>query len=157
VINPGRIQDPERAKTSVISFKTATGAVAAIHKQTYKIVCFGDATSGRLRVDKTATTGGKQYPSKYGRKSIFIYKSYMYSEASLDPERCNFKTDHKARNQWVSLSRPIRRPGTSGFPATPGKSDNLRMSAALLTIHATKRWRRKQSERTRATCIPTQD
>jgi hypothetical protein len=26
----------------------------------------------------------------------------MYMEASLDPERCSFKIDQKARNHWVS-------------------------------------------------------
>ena len=26
----------------------------------------------------------------------------MYSEASLDPGKCTFKMDQKARNQWVS-------------------------------------------------------
>ena len=55
----GRIQDPEGAKTVVVSFKTAAGAVAAIHKQIYKIVCFGDAAGGRLRVDAAATSRGK--------------------------------------------------------------------------------------------------
>ena len=34
--------------------------------------------------------------------SILIYKSDMYSEASLDPERYTFKVEQKARNQWVS-------------------------------------------------------
>ena len=55
-MTPGRIQDPEGAKTIVTSFKTAAGAVAAIHKQTYKIVCFGDAASGILCVDAAAAT-----------------------------------------------------------------------------------------------------
>jgi len=54
-MTPRRIQDPEGAKTVVVSFKTTAGAVAAIHKQTYKIVCFGDAAGGRLRVDTAAT------------------------------------------------------------------------------------------------------
>ena len=74
-MTPCKIKDPEGAKTLVISFKTATGAVEAIHKETYKIVCFGDAAGGRLRVDATATVGGKQDPSKQGRRSILIYKS----------------------------------------------------------------------------------
>ena len=42
VMTPGRIQDPEGAKTVVMSFKSAAGTVATIHKQTYKIVCFAD-------------------------------------------------------------------------------------------------------------------
>ena len=71
----------------MISFKTVAGAVAAIHKQAYKTVCFGDVAGGRLRVDTTTTSGGKQDPSKRGRRSILVYKSYIYSDASLDPER----------------------------------------------------------------------
>ena len=54
-------------------------------------------------MDTTAIGRGKHDPSKQGRMSILIYKSYMYSEASLDPERCSFKIDQKARNQWVSI------------------------------------------------------
>ena len=42
VMTPGRIQDPEGAKTAIISFKTAAGSIAAIHRQTFKIVCFRD-------------------------------------------------------------------------------------------------------------------
>ena len=95
---PCRIQDPEGAQTIVVSFKTAAGAVATIHKQAYKIVCFGDATGGRLQVDASVTAGGKQDPSKQGRKSILIYKSYMYSEASMYPEKFTFKMDQKAQN-----------------------------------------------------------
>ena len=81
----------------MISFKTTAGSVSAIHKQTYKIICFGDAIGGRLRVEKAATTGRKQDPSKQGHMIILIYKSYMHSEATLDPERCTFKVDQKAR------------------------------------------------------------
>ena len=98
LMTPGGIQDSKGASIVGISFKTAARAVASIHKQTYKIVCFGDAVRGRLQADTTAATRGKHDPSKQGRRSIFIYKSYMYSEASLDPERCTFKVDQKARN-----------------------------------------------------------
>ena len=103
-MTPCRIQDPEGAKTTVISFNTTARDVASIHKQTYKIVCFGDAASGRLRVDATATSGGKQDPTKHGRVSILIYKSYMYSEASLDPENAPLR--------WT------KRSGTSGSQPT---------------------------------------
>ena len=37
-----------------------------------------------------------------GRKNILIYKFYMYKEVSMDLERCSFKVDQKAMNQWVS-------------------------------------------------------
>ena len=77
----------------IIFFKTTTVAVAAVHRQTYKIVCFKYVAGGRLRVDAATTTGGKHDPSKQGLRSILIYKSHMYTEASLDPERCSPKSD----------------------------------------------------------------
>ncbi len=54
-------------------------------------------------MDTAGTTGGKQDPSKKCLRSILIYKSHMYKEASLDPERCTQKTNQKARNSWVAL------------------------------------------------------
>ena len=47
----------------VISFKTAPGAIMAIHRKTYKIVCFRDTISGRLEVDLNATARGNQNPT----------------------------------------------------------------------------------------------
>jgi len=38
VMTPGRIQDPEGAKTFVLSLKSAAGEVIAVHRQTFKIV-----------------------------------------------------------------------------------------------------------------------
>ncbi len=60
---PGRIQDPEGAKAIVITFKTTTGAIAAIQRHTLRFVYFVDKESGRLMTDTTATTGGKQNPA----------------------------------------------------------------------------------------------
>ena len=57
VMTLGKIQDPEGAKTVVVSFKTAAGAILAVHRQTFKIVCFRDLDNGRFRVDTTATIG----------------------------------------------------------------------------------------------------
>jgi len=59
VMTPGSMQDPKGAKAVIISFKTTTRAVEAIHRQTYEVVFFKDATRGRLRVDVAATAGGK--------------------------------------------------------------------------------------------------
>ena len=53
-------------------------------------------------MDAAATAGGKQDPSKQELRSILIYKSHMYKEASLDPKRCSHKTDQHARNLWVA-------------------------------------------------------
>ena len=62
VMTPGRIQDSEGAKGVVISFKSATGAILAVKGQPFKIGCFSDIVSGRLRVDPDATAGGRQDP-----------------------------------------------------------------------------------------------
>jgi hypothetical protein len=101
VITPGRIQDPEGAKTMVISFKTAAGAILAAQRQTYKIVCFRDAISGILKVDQDATAGGKQNQALQGMRVLLIYKTHMHAEAALDPERCAFKTDANMRSKWL--------------------------------------------------------
>jgi hypothetical protein len=53
-------------------------------------------------VDAEATAGGKQDPRKQGLRSILIYKSHMYTEASLDPERCNYKSDQKPNDLWAA-------------------------------------------------------
>jgi hypothetical protein len=71
-MTPGRIPEPEGANTVVVSFKTALGAILAVQRQTYTIVCFRDIDSGRLRVDTSATVGGKQGMSKQGRRVILI-------------------------------------------------------------------------------------
>jgi hypothetical protein len=39
-MSTGRAQDPEGAKTIILSYKTAARAAAAIHRQNLKIVCF---------------------------------------------------------------------------------------------------------------------
>ncbi len=81
----------------MISFKTEAGSILAVHRQTYKIVCFRDVDTGRLRGDTAATIGGKQDRNKQGRKVILIYKAHIHTEASLDPEKCTHKSDEKAR------------------------------------------------------------
>ena len=96
-MTPDRIQGPEGAKTIVVSFKTATGAIIAVQRETFKILCFKDVDNGRLRVDTTATIGGKKNMSKHGRIVILKYKSHMYNEATLNPERCTHTPDDKAR------------------------------------------------------------
>jgi len=96
-MSTGRVQDPEGAKTIILSYKTFAGAVATIHRQNLKIVSFGDSNTGRLRVDKQATTGGKQDPSMQGRRMVLIYKTSMRSGSSLNPAQCMQRTDRNAR------------------------------------------------------------
>ncbi len=69
-MTPGRIQDPEGAKIMVIFFKTTPGAISAVQRQTFKIVCFRDAINDRLKVDMDSTTGGKQNPALQGSRVI---------------------------------------------------------------------------------------
>ena len=52
-------------------------------------------------MDTTATIGGKQDMNKQGRRVILIYKAHMYTEASLDPERCTHKSNEKAGRIWL--------------------------------------------------------
>ena len=105
----------------MVAFKTSTGAILEVQRQTYKIVCFRDIDSGRLRVDTTTITGRKQDMSKQGRRVTLIYKAHIYTEASLDPERCTHEEDEKAIRSWIvphpcqidqyeDLSSPYRDP-----------------------------------------------
>jgi hypothetical protein len=100
-MTPGRIHDPEGAKTIVVSFKTTTGAILAVQRQTYKIVCFRDIDNIRLRVDTTTRVRRKHDMHKQHRRVIRIYKAHMYTEASLDPERCTHTSDEKAMRIWL--------------------------------------------------------
>ncbi len=98
-MSTGRIQDPEGAKTVILSFKTAAGAALAISRQHNKLVCFADVTIGRLRVDADATAGGKQDNSAQGRRMILIYKSNMHPGSSLNSEQCTSKADRTDRRR----------------------------------------------------------
>ena len=100
-MTPGKIQNPEGAKTIVASFKSAAGAITAIQRQTLRFVCYSDTNSGRLRVDMATTTRGKQNPSLIGRRVMLIYRTHMHPESSLDPEHCTPKSDAKARSSWL--------------------------------------------------------
>ena len=85
----------------VISFETAAGTILAVQRQSYKIVCFKDATSGRLKVDPDAPAGGKHNPALQGLRVLLIYKTYMHTDSTLDLERCAFKTDANMRHKWI--------------------------------------------------------
>ena len=75
-----RIQDPEGAKTMVMSFKITAEAILAAQRQTYKIVCFRDTTSGRLKVDPDATCGGKHNPILQCSRVLLVYKTHIHKE-----------------------------------------------------------------------------
>jgi hypothetical protein len=98
-MSTGRIQDPEGAKTIILSFKTTTEAALAISRQNIRLICFADVTTGRLRVDADATSGGKQNNKVYGRRMILIYKTNMHPGSILNPEQCTSKADRIARKR----------------------------------------------------------
>ena len=100
-MTPGRIQDPEGAKTVVVSFMTTARAIISVQRQTFKIVFFRDMADGRLRVDTAAIIGGKYNMNKQGRSVIINYKSHMYNEATLDPERCTHKSNDTTMRVWL--------------------------------------------------------
>jgi len=95
-MSTGRIQDPEGAKTTILSFKTSAGAALVISRQNIKLVCFTDLTTGRLRVDADATTGGKQDNNAQGRRMFLIYRTNMHPGSKLNPEQCTSKVDRNA-------------------------------------------------------------
>lgn len=117
-MSTGRIQDPERAKTVILSFKTAAGAALAISRQNIKLICFADVTTGRLRVDADATAGGKQDSSAQGRRMILIYKSNMHPGSTLNPEQCTSKADRATRRRWLgtTLKQPDQHQATASPP-----------------------------------------
>jgi hypothetical protein len=63
-MTPRRIQDPEGAKTIVVSYKTSAGAAAAVSRQHFKIACSTDPKTGMLKVNKDTTLGGGAYPQR---------------------------------------------------------------------------------------------
>ncbi len=123
-MSTGRVQDPEGAKTIILSFKTAAGAVAAIQRQTLKIVCFTDTNPCRLMVDILATLGGKQDGSKQGKRMILIYKSNMHSTSSMNPTQCTQRTDRNARQKWlITTLRQLEQYQPTTDPPTHFNSD----------------------------------
>ena len=101
IMTPDAIQDPEGATTLVVSCKTAAGATTAIQRQTLRFVCYNDTTSGRLKINMAATTGGKKNPSLHGRQVMLIYRTHMHPEALLDPEHYTLTSDARARRSWL--------------------------------------------------------
>jgi hypothetical protein len=83
-MSPRRVQDPEGAKTLVVSYKTAAGATSAIVKRRFQITCYTEPDTGRLRVDP-ALTAGIIACSHTGAKKILIYDAYVHPQSDLDP------------------------------------------------------------------------
>ena len=117
-MSTGRVHDPEGAKTIILSYKTAPGAVATIHMHNLKIVCFANNNTCRLRVDKHTTAGGKQDPSMQGKRMVLVYKTNMHSGLSLNPTQCTQRSDQNARQRWLitTLQQPEQYQPTADPP-----------------------------------------
>ncbi len=83
-MSPERVQDPEGAKTVVISFNTAAKAVAAVIKRRFLTICYTEANTGRICMDP-ALTSGQTAGSHSGAKKILIYDTHPPPLSSLDP------------------------------------------------------------------------
>jgi len=99
-MSPRRVQDPEGAKTVVISFNTVTKAVVAVIKRRFLITCYTEAETGRLRLDPALTTG-QTAGSHSGAKKILIYDTRPHPLSSLYPISCGPGTTPRDRNTWV--------------------------------------------------------
>jgi hypothetical protein len=99
-MSPGRVQDPEGAKTITISFNTAAGAVAAIVKRRFLITCYTEPDTDRMRLD-AALTAGDPAGAKKGVKKILIYDNFMHLLGSLDPSKCGMGITARDRTTWV--------------------------------------------------------
>jgi hypothetical protein len=100
-MSTGRIQDPEGAKRIILFYKTTAGAATVISRQNMKIAFFSDTHTGKLKVEKNATPGGKQEKSMQSRRMVLIYMTVMQSGSSLNPIQCTHKTDHIARHRCL--------------------------------------------------------
>jgi len=98
------IQDPEGAKTTIMSFKTVAGVSLAISDHNNKLICFADVITGRLRVDADTTVGEKQDNNAHGRRMVLIYKTNMHPESILNPVKCTLNVDRNARKRWLTTT-----------------------------------------------------
>ncbi len=71
-MSTGGIQNPEGAKAIILAYKKAAEATIGVARQNLKIVRFANTQTGRLLVDKKATTGGNKDGNMQGRRMVLI-------------------------------------------------------------------------------------
>ncbi len=115
LMTPGRAQDSEGAKTLVVSFRTAAGAVAAISKHRFQIICAKNEDTRRLKVDFQLTEGHRT-ASLSGQKTILIYTAIPHPLSSLTPEGFTINTNIRDRTAWIQdvLKRLDQFPAVQG-------------------------------------------
>jgi hypothetical protein len=65
---PGRVQDPEGAKTIVLNYKLAAGAIVAMVKHMFLLTCYNEKHTGRMRLDAALTSGRTAGPQQGANK-----------------------------------------------------------------------------------------
>ncbi len=86
-MSPGRVQDPEGAKTITLSYNTPSGAITSIIKRIFLITCYTEQDTGRLRLDP-ALNAGTTTGARSGAKKTLIYDSHMHPLSAPDPVNC---------------------------------------------------------------------
>ena len=99
-MSPGRIRDPEGAKTIVVSFNTTAGAITTIVKRRFLITCCTETDTCRLKLN-SALTAGDTGGAKKGAKKILIYDSCMHPLSSSDPSKCGPGVTPRERLTWA--------------------------------------------------------
>jgi hypothetical protein len=112
-MSPGRVHDPEGAKTLVISYTSTTGATTTVIKRRFQITCYTEPETRRLRVDPALTvghTGG----AHSGATRILIYDAHAHPLSDPDQANCGAGTTLRDRHNWVVNTLKNVRPAPGG-------------------------------------------
>ena len=99
-MSQGRVQDPEGAKTIVLNYNTAAGAVASVIKHRFLPTCYTDENTGRLRLDEALTSGRTAWAHQ-GAKKILIYDAVSHPLSELNPAKCGVGATTRDRQKWA--------------------------------------------------------
>ena len=107
--------------------------------QNFKIVFFTNTHTCRLKVDKQATSGGKQDPSIHGKRMVLIYRTNMHSGSSLNPTQRMQRSDRNARQRWLitTLQQLEQYQPTSDPPTQFNTNAEMGDQEQLLEQHGT--------------------
>ena len=99
-MSPGRVQDPEGAKTITLRYNTPAGAIATIIKRRFLITCYTEQNTSRLRLYPALTTRITS-GARSGAKNILIYDTHMHPLTALDPVNCGPGTTPRDMSTWA--------------------------------------------------------
>ena len=75
-----RVQDPEGAKTVVISYATTAGATTTVIKRMFQITCYIEPYTTRLRVDRPSQRASHAEPTRGPKRSLSTTHTYTHSQ-----------------------------------------------------------------------------